>query len=92
MVVLQFEIFGIFANVTSFLLFFILIGAGIGMFSRKLSIAVFGAILVYSHVVLETDVFIFNAIFYLVLFIVAMWGATFVVSGFFDGSGGDVDG
>lgn len=84
MVPIQFEIFGIFADVTSFLVFFILVGAGIGLFSRKLSIAAFGGLVVYAHIVLETDVFIFNAIFYVLLFIIALWGSSFVVSGYFD--------
>lgn len=43
------------------------ISGAIGLMSRKLSIAAFGVILVYSHIVINTDVFLFDAVLYLIL-------------------------
>lgn len=83
MTILQFDLFGIFSNSTAFLLFFILIGGVIGVVSRKLSVAAFGCILVYAHVVLNTDIFIFNAVLYLILFIIILWASSFIVSSYF---------
>lgn len=40
---------------------------GIGLLSRKLSIAAFAIILVFSHIVINTDVFLFDAVLYLTL-------------------------
>lgn len=83
MIPLQFDFFGIFSNITAFMILFIISGGIIGMLSRKLSIAAFGALLVYVHVVINTSIFIFDAILYLVLFIILLWASSFVVSGYF---------
>lgn len=84
MTLLQFDLFGIFSNPTAFLLFFILVGAIVGAISRKLSVASFGGILVFAHVVMNTDMFIFDAILYLILFVIILWGSSFIVSSYFD--------
>lgn len=83
MIPIQFDLFGIFSNLNAFMVLFIIIGAMAGMISRKLSVSAFGAILVFAHVVINTDLFIFNAILYLVLFIILLWASSFVVSGYF---------
>lgn len=64
-------------------------GAAIGAFSRKLSITAFGALLVYTQVVIETDLFIFDAILYLSLTIILLWVSGFVVRGYLDTNEGE---
>lgn len=72
---LAFNWFGILANATNFLLFMIIIGILIGSYSRKLSVAAYGGLLVYVHIVIETDIWIFDALLYLVLTIILLWVA-----------------
>lgn len=86
---LQFDFFGIFSNINAFMTLFILSGGLIGFLSRKLSIGAFGALLVYSYVVINTDIFIFDAILYLSLFVILLWASSFVVSGYFDTEGSE---
>lgn len=80
--VLQFSWFGLTENVNAFLVVFIMLGGGIGLLSRKLSIGVMGAILVYTHIVIKTDLFIFDAVLYVVLVIILLWASAYVVSGY----------
>lgn len=82
MIPLQFDLFGIFSNLTAFLTLFIISGGIIGLLSRKLSIAAYGSLLVYVYVVMNTSIFIFDAILYLVLIAILLWGSSFVVSGY----------
>jgi len=83
-VILQSFVVDMLSDINIFLLFMIGIGAGFGAFSRKLSISAYGGLLVYVYIVINTDIFIFNAILYLVLFIVLLWVSSFVVSGYLD--------
>jgi len=81
---INFDVFGIFSNVNAFVLFMILIGVSIGAISRKLTIAAFGGLLIYTHVVTQTDLFIYDAILYVVLSIVALSVGFLVVSGYLE--------
>lgn len=89
---LQFSLFDIFPAVEGFLLVYILIGAAIGAISRKLSITAFGAWVVYTHIVIETDIFIYDAILYLVGIILILWVSRFIVAGYLETESDGVDG
>lgn len=83
-VVFQLNPFNWIGNPTIFLTVFILVGALFGAISRKLSIMGFGALLIYVYVVINTDVFIFNALLYVVLAVILLWTSRFVVAGYLD--------
>lgn len=80
-----FDPFGIFSSATVFVFVGILLGALVGAYSRKLSIAAYGALLIYAHVVINTDLFIYNAIFWLVALILLARVAFFAMSGYLEG-------
>ena len=81
-ITIAFSFFGILENVNAFLVFFIGIGSALGAFSRKLSIAAYGGFVTFAHISLETDLFIFDAVLYLVLTIVLLWAAREVIGDF----------
>jgi len=84
----QFDVFGIFNSPTVFVFFGIALGGLIGAYSRKLSIAAYGALLIYAHVVINTDLFIYNAIFWLVALLLAGRVAFFGITGYLEGNSG----
>lgn len=79
-VMLQISFFGLFNDVNSFLILMILLSGSIGFISRKLSIAGYGALLVYAHIVMKTDLFIFDAMLYLILIILIFGVGARVIS------------
>jgi len=90
-VILQSFVVDMLSDLNIFMLFMIGVGAGFGAFSRKLSVSAYGGLLVYVYIVINTDLFIYNAIMYLVLFIVLLWVSSFVISGYLSaGSEGEV--
>lgn len=87
---LQFGVFDLFQDLNAFLILMIGVGMACGIFSRKLTITAYGGLMVYVYIVIETDVFIFDAILYLVLTIILLWVASYVVSGYLEaGQGGE---
>jgi hypothetical protein len=83
---IAFTFFGLFENVYVFLTIMILLGGLIGMASTKLSIAGYGAFLIFSHIAVESDLVFFNNLLYVVLiFLVILIG--FNSWQFFTGSG-----
>lgn len=79
---LEWEFFGIFSNLNAFIVLFIGIGTALGAYSRKLSISAMGGILTYTYVVINIDLFIFNAMLYLILVIVLLWVSMHVIYGY----------
>lgn len=78
------DIFGIFGDVNAFLILFIFIGSLIGFASEKFTIGVYGGLLVFTYIFMETDLWIFDAIGYLVLFIIIAYMGLPVVFDFLE--------
>lgn len=83
-----FSLFGILDSLNPFLVAFIGAGAVAGAFSRKLSIMGYGAFLVFIHVVQNTDLFIFDALLYVVLAVVILYASRSLISGYFESESG----
>lgn len=59
------DLFGLFSNVNVFLVFMIVLFAGVGLISGKLSVAALAGLLYFTHVSIETDLFIFDNLLYI---------------------------
>lgn len=91
MIVLQSGFFGLFSNVNAFLVFFILLGGIFGLMSHKLSIAGYGSLLVFTHVAMETERFIFGPMLYLVLTLLFLYLAAQIAPEYMGETGGEAE-
>lgn len=73
-IVLQFNWFGILSDVNGFLVMFIfVVSALIGFAARKLTIGGFAAFLIFVHISMQTDLFIFDNMLYAIVTIVGLY-------------------
>lgn len=88
-IVLQFDWFGILNDVNAFLaVFMLVIGALFGFISRKLTLAGFGPFLIFVKISIDTDLFIFDSIFYVVMTALVLYLAIQLYEFFYGDSGG----
>lgn len=62
--------FGLFENVNAFLILMIFIGASIGLMAKSLAVTALNGFIVFIYVAQNTDLWIFNGLFYIFLTII----------------------
>lgn len=67
-------------TLNSFILLAIIFGASIGLLSQKTTIAAYGGMMVFTHITLKTDFFVYNSLFYLLVFLMLLTTAFRVMS------------
>lgn len=65
--ILQLDFLGLFSNLNAFMTFIIMVGGGIGLVSRKLSVGAMSSFLVFTHFASNSSVFIFRNMLYVIL-------------------------
>ena len=79
-IILQAFDFFIFSSATAFLIFLILVGGIAGLLSKSLAVGSFGAFIVFTHIAINTDVFIFTELLYAILTISFLFMSFRIVS------------
>lgn len=78
--ILQIDFLGVTENAYTFLFLAIITFGIIGALSRKLTIAVFGFLLAYIHVTLNTNLWIFDGIMYFIVVIILLRLVGYIIS------------